>query len=173
MMINAWEQQPDESPKAFEAFTLYRDMGTARSIPKVARKCTKNESLLRRWSTNHQWVSRAEAWDNEQDRLMREALIKGVTAMRKKHVDMADALFRKAAQALLQIPTADMTPRDIVTLVDVAAKLERISRGEATEHTDGNTKISGRVTIATDPYAELSVEELRKLARLANEPENQ
>ena len=164
-----WERQPDEGAAAFEAFKEYRDMGAVRSIPKVVQKCTKNASLIKRWSAAYRWVMRAAAYDEEQDRQIRETLKKGVAAMLKKHVDMADALFRKAAQALLAIPAGDMTPRDIVTLVDVAAKLERLSRGEATERTEGTTDHSGRITVAANPYDGLTTEELRKLARLADE----
>ena len=162
---NPWDRQQNEGVKAFKAFTEYRDMGTSRSVVKVAEKCNKHSSLIGRWCTKYQWVSRIAAWDDEQDRIMREALLKGVTAMRKKHVDMSDALFRKAAQALMTIPVDEMSTRDIVTLVDVSAKLERISRGEATERTQGSTEIIGKMSVAHDPFDELTTEELREYLR--------
>jgi len=73
-----WDQQPQESAPAFEAFQLYRDMGAERSVRKVAERLGKNASLIGRWSMQHGWVARARAWDREQDRQL-------IAAMRKKH----------------------------------------------------------------------------------------
>ena len=164
-----WERQRKESDKAFEAFAAYRDMGAERSHAKVAQKIGKNKGLIARWSRVHGWVSRIEAWTDEQDRLMREVLLKGVTAMRKNHAEIATAMLIKALKALQQLPAEEMTSGDIAKMVDVAAKLERLSRGEVTERTEGRSEVSGKVTVASDPYEGLSTEELRRLARLADE----
>lgn len=160
-----WERQPKESDVAFAAFTVYRDMGPDRSIPKVAQKCTKNVSLIKRWSSTHRWAVRIEAWTDEQDRLMREELIKGVTVMRKNHTDIAVSMLTKALDALGMIPAVDMTMQDIARAVDVAAKLERLSRGEATERTESQTELTGKMTVATDPFEGLTTEELREYIR--------
>ncbi|MDR3149541.1 MAG: hypothetical protein LBT88_05980 [Oscillospiraceae bacterium] len=164
-----WERQQNETPPAFEAFALYRDMGESRSYAKVAVKLGKSTTIITRWGGTHNWVERVAEWDNEQDKIVREALTKGVTAMRKKHADLANAILIKATIALQQLPIAEMSPRDISTMVDIASKLERISRGEATERVQGNTEHSGKITFALDPYEELTTEELKQLARLADE----
>jgi uncharacterized protein (DUF433 family) len=121
------------------------------------------------------WAVRVEAWAAEQDRAAREALIKDVVAMRKRHVDMAVGMLAKAIKALHKLPDYEMTMQDIVRAIDVATKLERISRGEATERTERQTQLSGnitgRVTVAKDSYDELTTEELRKLLRIAEEQE--
>ena len=164
-----WERQPKESEKAFEAFAAYRDMGPKRSHAKVAQEIGKNKGLIARWSRVHVWTSRIEAWTEEQDRLVRDELIKGVTAMRKTHADIAEQILIKALKALKSLPVEEMTIQDIARAVDVGAKLERLSRGEATERTEGKSEVSGKVTVTSDPYEELTTEELRKLARLADE----
>jgi hypothetical protein len=82
-------------------------------------------------------------WDDEQDRIAREALSRGVVAMRKRHADIAMAMEAKALRALQKIPPEDMSPRDISTMVDVASKIERLSRGEVTEKTENKTEIDG------------------------------
>lgn len=132
-----WERQPDENPKPFEAFCTYRDMGMERSIRAVAAKLGKSETLIARWSTNNHWVERVAAWDDEQERIEREIAqkeqAKAIREMRKRHADIANAMLLKAAKALKAIPDDEVRAGDISRMVDVAAKLERISRGDVGE----------------------------------------
>jgi hypothetical protein len=44
-----WDRQPNESPKAFEAFAIYRDMAYRRSLAAVGWKLHKSRTLLSRW----------------------------------------------------------------------------------------------------------------------------
>lgn len=132
-----WERQPDENPKPFEAFCTYRDMGTERSIRAVAAKLSKSETLIARWSTKNNWVERVAAWDDEQERIERDIAQKEqareIRKMRKKHADLASAMLIKATKALARIPDDEIKAGDLTRMVDVAAKLERISRGDVGE----------------------------------------
>ena len=139
-----WERRPEESTKAYEAFCTYRDMGRERSLSKVAEKLQKSDTLIGRWSRTYGWVERAAKWDDEQDRIERETAlreqVKAIKEMRKRHADLGTAMLIKAAQALKSIPIQDIKPGDISRMVDVASKLERISRGdvgEVVEERDG------------------------------------
>ena len=129
-----WERQPEETTKAYEAFCEYRDMGTQRSLSKVAAKLQKSETLMGRWSGSYDWVKRAAKWDDEQERIEREIAQreqgKAIRDMRKRHADIASAMLIKAARALGRIPDDEIKPQDISRMVDVASKLERISRGD-------------------------------------------
>ena len=49
-----------------------RDMGAERSLAKVAQKLGKSKALMERWSVRWQWGQRAEAWDAEFDRMVRD-----------------------------------------------------------------------------------------------------
>lgn len=158
-----WERQEGESAQAFQGFAAYRDMGADRSLAKVAQKLGKSKALMERWSVRWQWVIRADAWDDEMDRLSRRELEKGITGMRKNHVNIAKAMLVKALQALQRIPVDEMTPKDVSTMVDVAAKLERISRGEATERTEGKQTIAGEVSVSTIDLSGITDEELAAL----------
>lgn len=75
--MNAWDRREDADPKetskAYAAFLLYRDMGGQRALSRVAKALSKSETLINRWSFTHDWVSRAQAWDAEQQRLDDEA----------------------------------------------------------------------------------------------------
>ena len=139
-----WERQTDETPKPFEAFCTYRDMGTDRSIRAVAAKLDKSETIIGRWSSKYHWVDRVIAWDDEQERIEREIAqkeqAKAIREMRKRHADLASAMLIKAAKALKRIPDDEVKAGDMTRMVDVASKLERISRGdvgEVVEERDG------------------------------------
>jgi hypothetical protein len=69
-----WDRQPNESPKAFEAFAIYRDMACQRSLAAAGWKLHKSRSLLSRWSAAHGWVKRVAAWDAWNDRESRKEL---------------------------------------------------------------------------------------------------
>ena len=132
-----WERQQNETSKAYEAFCIYRDMGTQRSLSKVAEKQQKSGSLIGRWSRENEWVERAAKWDDEQERIEREIAqreqAKEIREMRKRHADLAKAMLIKSAKALARIPDDEVKPGDVSRMVDVAAKLERISRGDVGE----------------------------------------
>lgn len=132
-----WERQPKEKPKPFEAFCIYRDMGIERSIRKVAANVGKSDTLIGRWSKENNWVERVTAWDDEQERIQREIAQKEqareIRKMRKKHADLASAMLIKATKALARIPDDEIKAGDLTRMVDVAAKLERISRGDVGE----------------------------------------
>ena len=137
-----WERQDGESAQAFQAFAAYRDMGAERSLHKVAEKLSKSDALMKRWSSQWHW---------------------GIAEMRKNHVGIAKAMLVKSLQALQRIPVDEMTPRDVATMVDVAAKLERISRGEVTERTEGKQTIAGEVSFGSIDLSKVSDEELATL----------
>jgi len=83
--MSLWERQtnPKESPRAYEAFSIYLDLGPVRSLEKVGQRCSKSVSLLARWSTKFSWVKRAEAYDRhlfDVNELARDAEIKKIMA---------------------------------------------------------------------------------------------
>lgn len=142
--IQLWERQPGETTKQFEAFAIYRDMGMDRSLSKVARELSKSKQLLTRWSSANNWVDRCEAYDVEQDRLLRAQQQKDIKNMRKRHAKIAEAMLIKAANALKAIPDEEVKAGDISRMVDIASKLERISRGDVgdvVEQRDGGESV--------------------------------
>ena len=167
-----WERQPGEGLEAFKMFIFYRDADPKTGAGKVGEKYGKSAALAERLCTRWRWVDRREAWEDEKDRLVREELVRGVTAMRKNHADIATQMLVKALKGLQALPAKRMTAYAIAQMVDIASKLERLSRGEATERTEGKNEVSGKMAVATDPYGELTTEELRALARLAENEGN-
>lgn len=134
-----WERQKGENSKRFEAFKTFRDMPN-RSITQVARELSKSRQLIQRWAGEDDWHKRVAAWDAEQDRIARQAQIDEIRKMRKRHSDLANAMLVKAARALQKIPEDEIKATDVSRMVETAAKLERISRGdvgEVVEERDG------------------------------------
>lgn len=139
-----WERQPGETIKAFEAFSVYRDLGVNRSIEKAGKALGKSRVTLEPWSAKFLWVKRAAAWDAEQDRVARQAQLDEIKKMRKRHATLASAMLVKAAKALQRIPEDEIKAGDVSRMVETAAKLERISRGdvgEVVEERDGGESL--------------------------------
>jgi hypothetical protein len=126
-----WERQENESAKAYEAFCVYRDMGSQRSLAEVVRKYNKSVSLLGRWSSQWKWVERSVAYDREQDRIreevkqaeIRKVLSQGFAQMhvRVKHLNK-----------LARRQWRDMQSKDLIWLPDV----KQIGGGEFAERVD-------------------------------------
>lgn len=143
--IEPWERQEGETSKAWEAFCIYRDMGVDRSLRKVAQNLNKSVTQIAEWSSKYDWVKRVTAWDAEQDRIARQEQIKAIKAMRNRHAGMAKAMIVKAGRALQRIPEEEIKASDISRMIEVASKLERISRGdvgEVIEERDGGKAIN-------------------------------
>lgn len=145
--VQPWERQPGESTKAFEAFKIYRDLGPSeRSQAKVKEALERSSrTTISDWSVKFNWKKRVEAWDDEQDRIIRADHMKEIKKMRKRHADIATAMLVKASKALQKIPVEEITAKEMSQMIDIGTKLERISRGDSgdvIETRDGGEAIS-------------------------------
>lgn len=132
MNTPTYERQPEESAKAYEAFCLYRDMGAGRSVDAAWRSFQEKQGANRgqiggkigraptgwwRWSSEYQWVRRAEEWDAEQDRQKREEArqtrIAEVEAYRQRVVSEAQEI----AEGALQLVRLGM---DAISMTDIS-----------------------------------------------------
>ena len=57
-MALKFEQQQNESAKAFAAFALYLSMGPERSTAAVGKALGKSEGLMERWASRWRWTER-------------------------------------------------------------------------------------------------------------------
>jgi hypothetical protein len=132
-MPEAWERQKGESRKAYEAFRVYRDMGAARSLAKVAEKLGKSTTLLSRWSAKHDWVERCRKYDEYMER---EYLLQQAEERRKmaeRHAKQAMMFQNKILERMRSLDPRELSPNDLIRWFDIAVKIERLSRGESTE----------------------------------------
>jgi len=77
----AWDRRDGETSAAWYGFRLYRDLGRSRSIQKAwdvyrLEKAVKGHApsgAFIRWSREHDWLERAEAFDEWRDEVRDEA----------------------------------------------------------------------------------------------------
>ena len=132
--MELWERQDKESNARWEAFKAYRDMPAGkRSLNAVANALGKKKRNLEVWSSEDKWQARCEAYDRYLDAQATARRIEGIAEMNKRHIDVAEKILEKAADGLKYIDPEDIRPSDVAKLVDTAAKLERLARGDATE----------------------------------------
>jgi len=136
-----WDRLTGESSKAYAHFCLYRDMGVNRSIrqlPSVSG-CTSVVRQLNRWSSRWRWVERSQCYDDHlqyQDRLRQEKDRKDMLTPHGKIAVLGQNLVVKGIEKLLadvEQGKRDLSASDASRLLDVAVKIERLSRGEPTE----------------------------------------
>lgn len=125
-----WERQPKEGPKPFDAFTIYRDMGKERTLPKVAEQLGKSLGLISRWSSAHNWVERVNAWDDEADRQAAQKQLKDISNARVRQRKQAVKMQLKALQLLESINQGDAKLSEIVSLMKLGMEQERICLGD-------------------------------------------
>jgi hypothetical protein len=97
--VRAWERQPGETSRAYEAFSAYRDLGSARSLAKVGQLLGKSTGLMERWSAAHSWVDRVAALEARDAMLRREAVEEYLAAQAEDHAEREGRI----AEKLLEI----------------------------------------------------------------------
>src|SRR5215216_3011595 len=107
-----WEKQEEETDTAYHAFAVFRDLGPTRSTYKVARELAKSDSLVRRWSSKHDWVARARAYEDhleyigqraieEHTREKAKDLVERRSTIQERVVDLQERLVERA-EAMLE-----------------------------------------------------------------------
>jgi hypothetical protein len=142
--VNTYDRQWDEPEDAWTAFYRYRDTpGPRPHLDDFAGVTGYGLTTLKRWYAQHAWASRLVAWDQRVDQARQGATLRGVEEMHARHIRLAKEGLECAELAIAKIKAdlkkdfGRMKPQEVARLVDVLTKLERISRGEATERVDG------------------------------------
>lgn len=141
--LNPWDKRRNETPKAFHAFTHYREAGPLRSLRKTAAALECSASLLNNWSAEHDWVDRAGAWDGYLDRERQAELVEEAKAMHRRHAAIATQMMGKALERIRNIDSSKLTVREAVMLVDLGARMERTARGQA----ELNVRVTGGIEV--------------------------
>ena len=125
-----WERQEGESVKAFEAFTVYLEMGDERSIREVAQRLAKSRTLIGRWSVTYQWVERVAAFDADVQRKAHAKAVKKRRNMVDRHISIA---LKMQEKALMALEPADIDPKNLIAMLREATKLEQEMRTAAVD----------------------------------------
>jgi len=161
-MAHPFEQKPDETAKAFEAFTTYLNLGAERSLAEVARKLRKSEGLIQRWSRRHHWGERVEDHGKHIAVLTRTVEVEVVREFALEHAKRRAAqeesewqvrceilaLAREKLHEWRQHPEKLGTMEGMARLLELASKLGRLSCGMATDKTE--TEVSETRTLSVE-----------------------
>jgi hypothetical protein len=127
----SWERRFTDTHRSWEAFEVYRTMGTQRSLVKVAQKLGKTPEVIERWSKQHDWLSRVTAWDRHQAQIINERVLSGTAEMRERLVNQALALQVRAQHRLLRMSDQEisqLSPYEICALMKTGADIETKAR---------------------------------------------
>jgi hypothetical protein len=147
-MADPWDPWPGESAKAYAAFCLYRDLGLHRSLDEASRRYhhrpgsaadtgpgrrrSRASGTIRRWAERWQWTVRAQAWDQHCARVKARQQVEAIAEMAERHVKEALILQNKAVERLRLLRPEELKPRETLSFLIEAGKLERLARGEPT-----------------------------------------
>lgn len=137
-----WERQPDEDWKHFEWFCRWRDSSAKdRRITIFARSIGSTPVTVKKYMELHAWEKRFDAYKlklaeekQELDSIEREEMC-------KRHSLLSMKLQDKLNEAIDNIEAEDLTAKDIVAWLDIAVKVDRLSRGQSTENISEQKKI--------------------------------
>lgn len=148
-----WEMQPEETLLDFHYFRFYRDM-QKRSIRVTANAFgLQSPRKLEKLSQKHKWGDRVRAWDQELDRRVRDRQVEEIAQMQERHINIGlgmqtavvkelnawvklieEAHEKAVAQGKkAHAPILNIT--ELIKLSNHGTQLERLNRGEPTDHT--------------------------------------
>lgn len=154
----AWERRPGETSRPYAAFLQYRDLPPGqRTVRAVTAAGVRNASA---WSTVWDWTARAIAWDDECQRTADLERLDALRTMHSNHARAARAVQQFALAALSRLDINEATPGDVARLLELGAKLERLTLTQSVEELQGKTPQFD----ADDPWGRIT----RELADAAN-----
>lgn len=161
--LDPWEKQDGETSKAYAAFCAYRDMGTDRSIAKAtpiiyegipAEKIRLKYGQLTAWSSKYGWVARVEAYDVYLEAKERRENELEIKKMAKRHAQVSLLTMAKAVDRIKLIGEKDikeLTPKEALDYLKVAAELERKSRGAPDQIVEHGGEVKGSSVVVYLP----------------------
>jgi hypothetical protein len=161
--IDAWAQQPHESPRNYGMFLMYRDMGRIRTVAQFAEMSPLKYATTARIARFNRWAERAGRWDAEQDRLAAIRLQDAREDMARRHTKAARSLMDKALERLKTLDVDAISPHALLLMIDTAAKIERAALGLETLNKGAVTAattvtVAASTTTDADGKAEMRVE---------------
>lgn len=152
-----WDRLDGEHPADHALFRGYLNLGPKRTIRDLSdRLPTFGLGTLKLLSKRNSWVARAAEFDALQIRRALDELEGEGVSMRARHAEAARLVFEKAVVAAEMTRPEFMQPRDIPVWLDIAAKLERASRGvgEAAKRIEVTGANGGPIEVANGLAAE-------------------
>ena len=153
-----WEQLPDETDMAYQAFCVYRDAGKNRSVMGIVGITEKTPNQLYYWKKKYNWSYRVNMWDTEIDREYRSGLVKERIKASRETIEIGMKLKQKAKESLIRVledKNIHLTNREIPIWAELGVKIERLGLGDSTDNVliTGEHKNDTVERILADPEA--------------------
>jgi len=163
-----WDRLEDETPRAYAAFCVFRDLGPDRKVCEAVRihySGKRCRSIVDQWAKAYGWDERVRAYDQHQQRAREEAAAAAAAAeaakleaeraeAKRERVQTARLAVSKAKAALEATPADQIPAGTIPQLLKVGADLARLEDGEAT------AKIEGQVDLVVKVLRGVSMDDL-------------
>lgn len=150
--MKPWQQLDKESAKAYSAAKIYFELGPERSHEAVSQELGKSKALIQRWSTRYGWIKRAREYDKEFSTALPPASFSAnndatnynerIAKLRLRKVEIQEKVFDRIEKMLsypltrtesgdgtVTINPTNWTLKDVIPLVEVCSKLERLEIG--------------------------------------------
>jgi hypothetical protein len=162
--VRPWHRQEAEPEDAWAAFQSYRDQGAPRSFTRLVGRTQK----IYDWANTFAWRERVLAWDRHVDGLRQaereEVLAQNARDVAAQHMAILGSAKSLASRELAKLnklseDSGDMpgpfTLSQVTRLTDTAIKLDRLVRGESTEHVKTTIDLSKLTDEELDQYEKL------------------
>ena len=161
-MANSWDKQDYETPKLFEYFCAYRDMGIDRSLRKLQALYKKPRSFLRaceNYSKKNFWQQRCADYQVYLEKIQREQNEKDILEMNKRHIKQSLLLQKKIIDKMKDASPEELKLGDCARLLETAVRIERTARGCD----------DGKITVETSNNITVKTNEEEKVRHLSDE----
>lgn len=113
----AWARRDNEGGPPYEAFRAYLEQGPGkRSHTAVAEELGKSRAIVGRWSADHDWVERSQAWDSAHTAEALARLQRAIVHSTEKAAALYERMFGKALEGLDALAADGLTASDITRL---------------------------------------------------------
>lgn len=125
-----WERLPSDTDKSFEAFCIYRDMGSGRTLRKLAQELDKTLTQIGDWSSKHNWIERVSTYDDYLRDEHRKRLEKARLEVAENVLDDYKVLRKAVAKRLKNLEDVDWiaTEEQMHSLLGLMHRLDDYAR---------------------------------------------
>lgn len=146
--LRAWEQQPEEGARPFQAFQFYRDADPSdRRVSEVANALGLPLATVRLWAREGDWDARARAWDVHRDRVRQRAFEQAAVEMAARQARFGEEIQSAGMEGVRHLlgqwerekrrrdrdpsyePSFPASPYAAAQMVRLGAEIERQARG--------------------------------------------
>lgn len=129
-----WEQLPWETGEQYKMFRYFKGLGVDRTLFSVAKQHGKKPLDMVKLSKMFHWKERANAYDYYETSIHEYRIRERQRRMTEQHFTASEELFAKCS-AYCNSNLNAFEPKDVLKLMDMAAKLGRQALGLGQENT--------------------------------------